>query len=309
MNNGCIKRDGDNIYLENGALSVLIDNAAGGKMRSFVSRRTDREYFFQDPRANLSDAGYSEHDISGFDECFPTVGPCDYPQGRLRGRPMGDHGLLWQTPWETSFESGRLVMSRDLPAFECSFEKQMYFDADTSLRIDYRIRNYGEDPLMYIYAAHILLSAGEKSELLLPPKIDAAYIYGARNLPELPENTWVGWPPTPESGLVGVMNPDRDSVVKLFTSKLDCGRCAIRHHDIGESLCIEFDTQQLPYLGVMISQGYDVHQDGIFEGSLMPALEPTNAVGDDLDACKATGTVREIQPGRGIEFYVRLSIQ
>jgi hypothetical protein len=289
-------------------LRVTVEPALGGKIRSFLSLQSGFEHLFQDQRPDLAGDSYDHHDFSGFDECFPTVGVCSYPEGSRKGRPLGDHGLLWSGPWESRIEEDRVVMIRDLPELECLFQRSCRLENPTTLRLNYIVNNYGDEPLKFIYAGHILPAAGPDSQLVLPPEMNRVYLYGVLNIPGLEKNTWREWPPPAETGLTGRMSGERDSAIKFFSDKLTAGRAAIYHHDRREGLRIEYDASALPYLGVMIAQGYDLHGDGLFKGVILPGLEPTNAVGDDLPTAQATGTLRQLDPGNLLNFWIRLSL-
>ena len=39
-----------------------------------------------------------EADTGGWDECFPSVAPCDYPSPPWAGAHIQDHGELWSQP-------------------------------------------------------------------------------------------------------------------------------------------------------------------------------------------------------------------
>ncbi len=89
-----MQKSEDRYILESEAVRVSLKPRMGGKIRSFYSKNTDCEYLYQDLRQELKGSGYSDHDISGMDECFPTVLPCEYPDAPWRGVPLDDHGLL-----------------------------------------------------------------------------------------------------------------------------------------------------------------------------------------------------------------------
>ena len=73
----------------------------GGKIYSI--RWQGRELLASNPRKPFRRAQYAapyaEYDASGFDECFPTIGPCQYPIYPWAGTEMPDHGELWSLPW------------------------------------------------------------------------------------------------------------------------------------------------------------------------------------------------------------------
>ena len=80
----------------------------------------------------------------------------------------------------------------------------------------------------------------------------------------------------------------------------------VAHGDQAEQLQIEFDTESLPYLAVLLSLGYGpLGKDG---KSLLFGLEPTSGIGDDLAMCRATNTTQRIGAGERLQFWIRLSL-
>ena len=97
-------------------------------------------------------------------------------------------------------------------------------------------------------------------------------------------------------------------MVKLCSDRLKEGRAVIYHRDLREGLQFEFDTENLPHLGVLIQQGYSPDETAASNRQLFLGLEPTTGMGDDLPSCESTGTVREIQPGQEVRFGIRLKL-
>ena len=149
------------IVLEDDALRVVIDATLGGKIRSFYSKDNEMEYFYTDKRSCFPGSGYSNHDISGLDECFPTIGSCSFPCGEYSGTLIDDHGHLWNMPWELRSHEDTVAMGCDLPEFSVRFDRDCRLEKTGILRFDYRIRNYGKQPLPYLYAAHPMLALHE----------------------------------------------------------------------------------------------------------------------------------------------------
>ena len=296
------------LVLENDTLRVLIDPEAGGKIRSFFSKPSRTEWFYTDTRTRHVGTGYSDHDISGFDECFPTVLPCTYPEGRRKGMTMEDHGLLWQQPWQVNVEREQVRMICEAPSIQCRFERTCRLEAPASLRLDYRINHDGREPLGFVYSAHPLLRASAQTQWIFPEELKTVFVYLTGNVPKLTDQTWIDWPPPEEMGLIGPLSTHRGSFAKLFSQKLTTGQAAIRHDETGETLRFEFDTRTLPYMGIFAMQGYDKQPDGYFKSQLLIAIEPTTSIGDDLQTALATGTLKRISAGEQIDFWIRLRL-
>ena len=95
------------VVVQNEVIECEYLPALGGKMTRLMDRRTGREWLWRHPRMPYrqvpSTANYvAVADTGGWDECFPTVGPCDYPVPPWQGTALADHGELWcQTPTVT----------------------------------------------------------------------------------------------------------------------------------------------------------------------------------------------------------------
>jgi len=302
-----IKRPPSEIVLENSSIKVVIDPNCGGKIRSFVSKKTNTEFLYQDTRKKFSNVGYSEHDISGFDECFPTVAACRFKTDEGINY-YEDHGLLWQRAWDAEVLGDRVVMSKDIPQLKCCFERTCRLEGSGSLMLKYEISNKGDRSLPYIYSAHPLLSVNEQTVLELPD-VNRIYMYVASDNSGFSNNTWVDLPLENDKLIKGPFSGKHERFVKFFTEQRSSGLAAVRRLDVEESLLVQFDTEQLPYLGVFVSEGFDSLDDGEFKGELLLALEPTTGIGDNLSTCESTGTLRYILPGQEISFWIRLTLR
>ena len=298
------------VALSSSALRLQADPACGGKLRSLVSRRTGCEYFYQDTRPAFDGTqGYSYHDISGYDECFPTVAACcgRTPAGEMYD--YADHGSLWQQSWEVREEGSTLEMTGEASDVNCTFSRRCSFPAEDTLRLDYRIRSFGRAPVPFVYSAHPLLAANEHTRVVLPPEMTRAFCYVSAPNSGLSDGAWFGLPCTVQQDLVGPFSLCRRTFVKLFSDHLQEGRAAVEYPDRGERLVFTFDTAALPHLGLLAAQGHDSLGDGHFAGEYLLALEPTTGIGDDLPTCQTTGGLRTLAPGAEFAFWICLSLE
>ena len=152
------------------------------------------------------------------------------------------------------------------------------------------------------------MGAGATIGVVNLPQTGFAEVIDALNIPGLRDKTWIPWPPPEDAGLAPPFSGERGSVVKLYSGALADGRAAILHPDVGEGLQFEFDTENLPHLGVLIQQGYYPDETSPFKGQLYLGLEPTTGVGDDLPTCASTNTTKKILPGREVRFWIRMGL-
>jgi len=292
------------------ALSLQADPACGGKLRSLASLRSGREFFYQDTRPAFDGAkGYSYHDIGGHDECFPTVAPC---QGRTSdgcAYDYADHGSLWQGRWEVRDDGDALDMSCEAWEPDCALTRRCSFVEEATLRLDYRIRNLGRTSVPFVYSAHPLLAANEDTRVVLPREMTRAFCYVSAPNSGLSDGEWSDLPCAVQQDLVGPFSLGRRTFVKLFSDRLHEGRAAVEYPDSGERLVFTFDTASLPHLGLLAAQGYDSLGNGHFAGKFLLALEPTTGIGDDLVTCQRTGTLRVLEPGAELSFWICISLE
>jgi len=199
-------RDADPMKPQTGSLTLAsrrlrltVDPAAGGKLRSLVSLHSGKEFFYQDRRQSFDGRkGYSFHDIGGWDECFPAVAAGRGTTTAGDDCDCDDRGFLWQQPWQVRPRDGGVDLAVDVAALGCSFVRRCAFEADHTLRLDYRIVNRGDGPVPFVYSAHPLLAADERTRVVFPAGMARALNYLATDNFGQPNGAWFDLPaPTP----------------------------------------------------------------------------------------------------------------
>lgn len=298
------------VTLESKRLCLAVDPACGGKLRSLISKRSGKEFFYQDTRPRFDGSkGYSYHDISGYDECFPTVAVCKGNAPGCAPYDYADHGDLWQGAWQARERDGVLVMNRAIAPLKCSFNRHCSFETDDTLRLDYHLANHGGAPIPFVYSAHPLLTANERTRVVLPKNMVRAFNYAAADNFGLPNGQWFDLPVKNHADIVGPFSLSRHTFVKLFSEKLEEGMAAVEYPDSDERLVFTFDTKMLPYVGFLACQGFDSLGDGHFAGEFLLAFEPTTGIGDDIPTCIRTDTVNVLAPGASLPFWIRITVK
>jgi galactose mutarotase-like enzyme len=296
--------------LESEQLVLTADPACGGKLRSLISKISGREFFYQDRRTLLEpEKGYSYHDISGWDECFPSVAACcgNLPDGAAYDYP--DHGALWQRQWDARKEDGVLTINCELEEYGCSFTRRCSFVNENTLLLDYRIENRGDRDIPYVYSAHPLLAVDASCRVVMPKEMSRAYNYvSAENL-RICDGSWFDLSPDIGSDITGPFSAARHTFIKLFSEKLESGSAAVEYPQSGDRLVFMQDTAVLPHLGFLAQQGYDSLGDGYFAGECLLAFEPTTGVGDDIATCIQTGTLSVLSAGSFLSFEIRIGVE
>ena len=289
--------------LSDDKVCVEFDSAAGGKIRSISSRATGHEYLYQDRRPAFSDHSYSTHDISGIDECFPTVAACESAVSPSRAGAFGDHGILWRVPWTTRTDARRVICVASPQDTGLSFKRVCMLGAPGCIELAYSISNKGSEPYEFLYAHHALLAVDTDTRVRFPIDMEAVYPTVAENINGMSLKTWTTWPCDPSLGINDPYNPERRSLLKCFSNRLRNGAFNVSQESGREVLEVEFDAAHLPYLGILVAQGYGpTGQDG--EGIIL-GIEPTSGIGDELLECRRTGSHQVIGPGGTCRFWIR----
>ncbi len=169
----------DCVHVDTGPLSLKLIPELGGKIASLRDQRTGREWLWRHPRmpyARVPHGGsYTEAaDTGGWDECFPSVAPCEYPSAPWAGAAIQDHGELWS-------QAAELVVVEDGPgvklitrwrgvALPYSLERTITLaEGSAQIHLGYTATNSADDPVQFIWSAHPLLAIEPGMRLLVAP--------------------------------------------------------------------------------------------------------------------------------------------
>ena len=104
--------------LENDVIKITFLPDYACKIASLVHKKTGREFLFQAKEETLRlppyAAPFSQYDSSGFDEVFPSIDECPYPDGSFKGILIPDHGEVCRVPFCCSLKYFRAVSCLDI---------------------------------------------------------------------------------------------------------------------------------------------------------------------------------------------------
>jgi len=302
-------------------LECLAVPALGGKIVSLRSRMTGREWLWQDHTRAYREARYGDefaaYDISGFDECFPTIGPCRYPAEPWQGIDVPDHGEVWSVPWAWSRTDDTIDMHVDGARLPYRLDRTISAAAGGGIMLRYRLTNHSDWPLRYLWSAHPLFGVRHGMTIRIPghPQL-LRELRMERNggptseLVQLPD-TYLSvhtWPEvaTGDGTLQDLSTVDmaHPMVDKLFAGNLDEGRCTLEDPEADESLTISFSTAEVPFLGLCFNTGA-WPADGR-PGEWL-AIEPCSGRPDRLDVAVQRGEHSEISPQGTREWSLELA--
>ncbi len=312
------------VELRGGNARVVIIPALGGKIaelwfgeRQWLWHNTQLPF-----RAPVAGTSYVlTADSGGFDECFPTVGPCTLPT-IVRGygaRELPDHGELWSQRADMSLTTGdeghraHLVWQGvNLPY---RFERSVVVTPDGDVRCEYAATNTGDLKMPFIWSAHPLLNLGKGTRLRLPEgaRVRVWAQHGVDLGGASAEHRW----PRARSGgqLLDLSAPalawKRPYACKLFMD-LPPGDQALRVAEEQDELTVRFSTYEIPQLALWINHGA---WNPLPRTSWLPwrkpapymnlAFEPAIGAPDTLsDALGAWDGAHWIEPGQTREWTI-----
>ncbi len=302
--------------LENDYLKVTVIPELGAKIAQIKDKHANYEWLWEDPtrplRARQGTDKYDEHDISGFDECFPNIGISSYP-----GNPnlvLPDHGELWSQAWSYRTTSDSIVTTARGKVLPYKFERKITLK-DRSLIFSYVIENVGQESFKGFWSAHPLFHAVEGMQILLngnPPMTKEFGFSGRMGSDGV--DGYAGhsdsytWPNTiGESGKshdlsqVTLAKPLTDKVVVTAPKDGSVTLLNPRHNCSAQFM---FNPQEIPYVGICFN--LDAWP---FTGrkARWLAIEPSLGPTDRLDESELLGELPVFVAHRPVTFGFMLT--
>ncbi len=304
------------VALRSAEIEVVAVPAIGMKLTN-LRRLTGREWLWRSDQIPLAlpqpGASYVETaDSGGWDECFPTVGPCPVPDSSAPGRSLPDHGELWSAPWNSSVyehaEGTTLAGSARGQVFPYEFHRQVTLDPDQPVaRFRYRLRHTGTEPFPWIWSSHPLLNVQPGSVLTIAglSQVKVAAVHG-RN--DLDVDDVVSWP-----GAIGgeadqfTFPAEGGWAVKLFGDLGPEGSMLLTDPRQGEQLEFRVQPEEVPQVGLWINcRGWAPPGRQPYYNL---ALEPCIGAPDRLDiAVREWRTAQTLKPGEEREWSLEVRL-
>ena len=301
--------------LKNEHLRIEVLPELGGKISS-IALATSGGELLQGPlkpyAARTATAPFDEYDGSGWDECLPSVGPCDVSYGNNQTAKIADHGDVWRLAWTVDEATDTLlrttVLATSLPL---AFERTLRLDGP-NLHLDYFLTNTATVEVPYGWSVHPLFAIEPFDVIHLPPSVRQIEAQASANgRLGKPGSTHI-WPVTTNAldaqpldlSLCG--SKDNGVGDKLVCPAPAEGWCAIERKTLRTRLTLHFDPKQLPTLGLWLCFGG--WPDNAKEKGYAVALEPCNLPVDSLAGSLAQGGGAHLAAGETKHWSLRLEI-
>jgi hypothetical protein len=276
------------IAIESDRMRVEVDPAFGARVTALWDKRAGREWLVTGPReGDRSEAAtYGAREARGWDECFPTVAPCEHPRwGRLR-----DHGLLWGRPWRVVAHGPTLRASYREERF--AFTRVLDVHGPT-LTVAYELE--GEGDLPWMWSQHCLLAARPGERLALEG------FCGFRT-----EGRPLDWPALDGRDLSVVGAPEDGFALKAYADARGAARAVLEGAEGG--IAFAWDAGQVGALGLWLDWGGWPADPALGAPVHQLAIEPTTAPSDDLLGAEAAGAARVLRPDLLASWRMTISL-
>lgn len=289
--------------LESSAVRVVIIPAMGAKIASLADLRSGSEWLIDAGERPFQPvpfgAPYHEYDLSGWDEMFPTIVACAYPgSGPHQGAALPDHGEVWTLPWQVvEAGGGRITLVVEGPRLPYRLTRTAELTASATLQLRYTLENLDpEQPMPYLWAAHPQFTCHANSRVIFPPQVTEVVNTIAEAWGWGPPETTLGWPDAvlPDgrrvrADLVGAPALKRGR--KLFAlPEAAPAWAAVQRVDSGDWVRLDWDPNEIPYLGLWVDEGALVHES-------TAAPEPMTGWYDSLTLAYQKGLVKTVPAG------------
>lgn len=291
-------------------MTAVILPGLGAKIISLLSHRTGREFIWCDPHRELRSispgSAYVDNDVSGIDDCFPTIDPCLYPVEPFRDLPLGDHGDLWSRQWGWNLQDDGSLFTVTGATLPFEFEKLITIQSSPSrLVVRNTMRAVGHQWFVYQWAGHPLFRAEKEMRITGLEGCTGSTGFATGGRLVVDGSRW-SWPAAPSAdGVtcdVSVVPPPEDKVNEKYWLSA-AQTCGLSFIDPEERLHLHVDPLLLPWLGVCVNyHGWPRADPGYWV-----ALEPSTSPHDSLTDTWAAGLARKIGPGETHRWWWALS--
>lgn len=282
--------------IESETVRAEVVPALGGKIVSLLYKPTGKQWLLDAGNRALRQPDYGSAftgwDMSGWDECFPTIDACAFA-----GTELPDHGEVWSLPWRCLLEGNAIACTVDTVRLPLRLTRTLSMPSPDTLRLAYRADNLsGDRETPFLWAAHPQFAVDEPTRVQLPEPIrELLCVFGGRELT-------AGKTYAVES--IRELRPDAtgDGRKFYFAGELDAdgGWSGLQGLDSRSRLLLRTSPAEVPHLGVWIDEG-------MFNDRSACALEPGIGYYDSLERAAANGTAGRLAPGGRREW--RLDIE
>ena len=281
------------VVAENERVRVEMVPELGGKLVSLLYKPTEKEWLLDSGSRPLQPPVYgsvfTDGDMSGWDECFPTIEACRAGVGGDILLP--DHGEVWSMPWSCEITDNQVKCSVEGNALPYRLTRTLTLDEGGRVRLAYEADNIGHVPMSFLWAAHPQFRVNEPTRIVTPDDMtELECVFGG-----LHRTVGATYPladiVSAEPALTG------DGTKFYYPGTVSQGWSGLLGMNSDSYLLLVVDPREVPHWGVWIDRGMCNDRVAI-------ALEPGIGYYDSLARAAGNGTAPVIQPGQSYRWEV-----
>jgi hypothetical protein len=281
-----LKADFDNWHIEytpdDGARITVLKYEGHDLLTSspLVFRSPDRFY-----------GEYETRPVYGYDDCFPTVDACTYPDEHFECR---DHGELCWQGWKIKTKGNSLICSVDDFRTKVQFRRILYFEGN-KLTWRFEVERFLVGKAVFLHVMHALLPLGQIRYLELP---------GCNTIFNEIKTSDTGMKNSEEVGEHLLALP-RGSFSMLLLRNIIEGKVRLGFSH-GLFMDIEFDHQLFPTLGIWWNNRGYPEEEGLRRTEC--AFEPIPGTFSDLSKSFGDGVYLSSEPGKPMVWEITWTV-
>lgn len=299
----------ESVELENEKLKLTILPRLGSKIISLIDKQTRKDLVWRSKKKlklpNYGDV-WENFDRSGFDEMFPTINQCCYPDEPWQGVILPDHGEVWTLPWK--YEIGRENVHLWVYGIRLPYrlEKRITL-SDSEVKIQYKVSNNCAYPIKFIWAFHPPVRIEPGTKIAVPSdirRIRVTYTAHGRLGGYGKEHPWpiIQDDKGGQINLNEISSPEARHAEKFYaTNKLTEGWVTLNNPKIARCITFSFPPDKVPYLGLWINEGG-------WHGDYNVAPEPATGMLDRLDVADLWNSVSSVGSGESYQWYLNITL-
>lgn len=284
----------EKVTLANTLLQVEVLPELGGKISSlrYISGNTELMQMPLAPYApRTMTMEFEESDASGFDECLPSISPCNIKTNGTRVE-IPDHGDFWRLPWHCEKSDDQIHLNATGISLPFQFDKVLRLSG-SNLEIGYRLTNVGTQSWPYIWSAHPLFAINDGDRIVLPESVTTVKVESSIGN-RLEEGSTHSWPRTRmpdgmETDLSIARGIHAGTGDMFFTKAPLEGWVALERVREGLRIEVRFDREQARYVGLWLCYGgwpedKTARQQSV---AIEPCTAPTGSLSEALRSKEA----------------------
>ena len=327
QNRGSEGADRDRRTLSNRHLRVEVLPALGGKLASIVlgsALAGSGGELLQPPlrlyAPRTASMPFDQSDASGWDECLPSIGPCELMYGDRQTAKIEDHGDFWRLGFQVDESTETtLRMHAEGASLPLRFERSLRLEGPV-LHLDYTLHNRGDVTVPWGWSVHPLFAVQPLDRIHLPASVKEITAQASGNGRLGAVDSKHSWPHTTNEldgapldlGLTG--SPDDGVADKLVLPSPAEGCCAIERKTLRTLVTLHFDPKDSPWLGLWLCYGgwpansNDSKAKKGYAVALEPCNLPVDSLADSLAGSFTPPAGSRLAPGEEKHWSLRLEI-